>query len=263
MAKSYRRPHNYRKKKSIIRNRFFWLTIFALGLIGFSFYFFFLSDAFQVEKVTIRGENKVSKEDIGSLIEGKLENRFLFFPTKTILLVSLNDMREEILNNFPQIAKTEIKRSWPDTIDVLVVERKGIVNWCESKKCFLLDNEGIVFEEMAEAKEGLAVIVKSSLSKLGDKVIEANDLNKILDIKSQLETDFKIPINDFVINSEDKLTADTREGWQIYFNLQGDVGWQITKLRAVMEEKFPPENRGNLEYIELRFGNLANPKYRD
>ena len=127
----------------------------------------------------------------------------------------------------------------------------------------MLDNEGIVFEEMAEAKEGLAVIVKSGLSKLGDKVIEANDLNKILDIKSQLETDFKIPINDFVINSEDKLTADTREGWQIYFNLQGDVGWQITKLRAVMEEKFPPENRGNLEYIELRFGNLANPKYRD
>ena len=263
MTRRYRKPHNYRKKKSIIRNRFFWLAIMVAGLIGFSFYFFFLSDAFQVENIIISGENKVPKESIRLSIEGNLENRFLFFPTKTILLVNLNDMGEEILNNFPQIAKTEIKRSWPDTINVLVVERKGMANWCESEKCFLLDNEGIVFEEMTEAKAGLVVIVKPGLAKLGDRVIEVDDLDKILDIRSQLETNFEIPIKDFVINSEDKLTANTQEGWQIYFNLRGDLDWQITKLGAVLEERFPPENRGNLEYIELRFGNLANPKYRD
>jgi len=261
--KTYRRPHNYKKKKSIIRSRFFWLTILAIGLISLSFYFFFLSGTFQVEKLIISGEDKVSKEDINSLIEANLENRFLFFSTKTILLVSLNDLREEILNNFPQVARTEIKRSWPDAINVLIIERKGIANWCESEKCFLLDEEGIVFEEMPEAKEGLTIIVKFGLAQLGNKVIESEDLNEILDIKSQLETSFEIPIKDFVIDSEEKLTANTREGWQIYFNLRGDLDWQITKLRAVLEEKFPPENRGNLKYIELRFGNLANPGYRD
>jgi len=263
MAKKYRKPHSYKKKKSIIRNRFFWLAILAKGLIIFLFYFFFLSDTFQVKNVVISGENKVPREDIESLVEGNLENRFLFFPTKTILLVSLKNIEEEILNNFPQIAKTEIKRSWPDTINVLLVERKGIANWCESDKCFLVDNEGIIFEELTEAKPGLAIITKPGLARLGGRVIEPENLDKILDIDSQMKTDFKVLIKDFVVNSEDKLTANTQEGWQIYFNLQGDLNWQITKLRAVMEEKFPPENRGNLEYIELRFGNLANPKYRD
>ena len=263
MAKSYRRPHAYKKKKSIIRNRFFWLAILISGLVVFSFYFFFFSDTFQVENVNIRGGNKVAKEDIDFLVRENLESRFLFFPTKTILLASLKNMREEILSSFPQIAKAEIKRSWPDTINVLITERKGMVNWCGNGKYFLADSEGIVFEEIDEPKTGLAVVANLSSALPGDRVIEPDDLNLILNIESQLQGDLKIAIKDFVVSSEDKLTVNTQEGWQIYFNLQGDVSWQITKLRAVIEEKFPPENRGNLEYIELRFGNFANPRYKD
>jgi len=30
-----------------------------------------------------------------------------------------------------------------------------------------------------------------------------------------------------------------------------------------LEEKIPPESRKDLEYIELRFGNLAPFKYKD
>jgi len=55
-------------------------------------------------------------------------------------------------------------------------------------------------------------------------------------------------------------------GWEIYFNLQKDqkdIDWQLVKLRAVLEEKIPSENRKDLEYIELRFGNFAPYKYKD
>jgi len=34
-------------------------------------------------------------------------------------------------------------------------------------------------------------------------------------------------------------------------------------LRAVLEEEILPEKRKNLEYIELRFGNLAPYKYKE
>lgn len=278
MIKKYRKPHQFKKKKSIIRNKFFWLVILIAGLIGFSLYFFLFFGTFQVKKIIIQGENKVAKEDILFLIEENLENKILFFQTKTILLVNLNDITKKILNDFPEIAEIEIKRIWPDGINLLVKERKGMANWCKNENCFLLDEEGIIFEEIAEINPDLTIIIEPepvghedetgedvlpSHIFAGARVVEKDDFKKILNIESQIKTDFNIPIKNFVIDSKDKLIVNTREGWQIYFNLQGDIGWQITKLMALIKEKLPPENRGGLEYIELRFGNFANPKYRD
>ena len=65
-----------------------------------------------------------------------------------------------------------------------------------------------------------------------------------------------------MIVSDEKLTGLTTEDWEVYFNLQKDIEWQLTKLRAVLEEKIPPEKRKDLEYIELRFGNFAPFKYK-
>ena len=97
---------------------------------------------------------------------------------------------------------------------------------------------------------------------LGEKAIGKEDLSKILAVSSKL-SDFKIPVKEFLIVSEEKLEVLTSEDWKIYLSLRADIDWQMTKLRAVLEEKIPPENRKNLEYIELRFGNLAPLKYRD
>jgi len=37
----------------------------------------------------------------------------------------------------------------------------------------------------------------------------------------------------------------------------------LTKLKLLLDEKIPIRKRGDLEWIELRFGNFANPKYKD
>jgi len=63
--------------------------------------------------------------------------------------------------------------------------------------------------------------------------------------------------------SQDRINVQTEQGWKIYFNPQEDISWQITKLSSVLEKEIPPEDRENLEYIELRFGNLAPFKYKD
>ncbi len=60
----------------------------------------------------------------------------------------------------------------------------------------------------------------------------------------------------------EKLTALTQGGWELYFNPRGDIKWQLTKLKVLLDEKIPPEKRKDLQWIELRFGNFANPKYR-
>ena len=260
----YRKPYRVKKRKSILRSRFFWLGILIFSFLFSLFYFLFVSEIFQVEKVIITGEAKVSAQDLKSLAEKKIEKKILFFKTKSIFLVHLNEIRKDILDNFPQIAEAEIKRGFPDALNIVVIERFGLALWCKDGRCFLVDNEGIIFEE-APAEINLIKIIdkqKLSLPALGERVIGKESLSQILEIESKIESDLKIPIAEFLIVSEERLNIKTSEGWEIYFNPRKDINWQLTKLKAVLEEEIPPEKRKNLEYIELRFGNFASYKYR-
>jgi len=266
MKKTFKKPYRIKKQKSIISYRFFWLGILIFVILFSIFYFLFFFQTFQVEKIIVTGEEKVAKEGLKLLVEKKLEKKILFFKTKSIFLVNLNEIKKDILDSFPQVAEVEIGRGFPDALNIVVVERFGLVVWCQAEQCFLVDNEGVIFEEIFDVDLEVFQIknlAQVSELKLGDKVIEKEKLNQILDIESKLRNNLKILLAAVTIVSEKRLNIETSEGWEIYFNPEGDIEWQLTKLKAVLEKEILPENRKNLEYIELRFGNFANPKYRD
>jgi len=266
MVKTYRKPYRIKRKKSIISYRFFWLGVLFFFFIISIFYFLFFSEVFQVEKIIITGEEKVAKEDLELLVKKKLEKKILFFKTKSIFVIDTQNIKKNILNSFPNIAEVEIGRGFPDALNIVVVERYGLTVWCQGEQCFLLDGEGVIFEEIFDV-DSKAIQIKNLVQvselKLGDKVIEKEKLNQILDIESKLIDNLKIPLTALEIVSKERLNIETLEGWEIYFNSEGDIEWQLTKLRAVLEEEILPENRKNLEYIDLRFGNLSPYKYKD
>lgn len=263
--KYHRKPHSYKKKKPIYHSRFFRLGLLIFILLFSLFYFLFFFEFFQVEKIIITGENRVSTDDIRLAVESRLENRILFLKTKSIFLINLREAKKDILEQFPQIAKIEIKRMFPDALQVITTERLESIVYCFQEKCFLCDNEGIIFEEVTEEADLLRVVdkEKTEIPYLGDKVIEKENLSRIAsEINPEIESELDIPVEEFIISSEDKLIVLTGEGWEIYLDLNSDIVWQLTKLRADLEEKIPPEKRKDLEYIELRFGNFAPFKYK-
>jgi hypothetical protein len=282
MVRGYRKPHRFKKRKPIYRNRFFWLAILILIFFSSFFYFLFFTEFFQVKKINIVGLEQVPEEQLNLSIKDKLETKILFFPTRNIFLVDLNKIKEDILKKFHRIAKIEISRNFPDSLNVLVTERKIIATFCQQfeedkssslpfaiareDNCFVLDKEGIIFEKKPIDRI-IQPLIKALISadeiSLGKKVIEKEDLISILEINSQLKEDLNILVKEFIISSKEKLIVLTSEGWELYFNLQEDVKWQLTKLKALLEEKIPSEKRQDLEHIELRFGNFANPKYKD
>lgn len=261
--KTYRKPHRVRKKKSIIKNRFFWLSLLLLLFLGTFFYFLIFSRFFQVKKIAISGEERISEEKIKVIVERKLEKRILFFTTKNIFLINPKPIKNDILQSFPQIADIQIKRNLPDTLNFTVIERRKIANFCQNETCFLLDKEGVIFEK-SEPEAGLIRIVdgrSGEILKIGEKVIEKDYLDKILKIQKNLSEDLKVEVEEILVLSE-RLNVKTKEGWEIYFDPKGDLSWQLTKLNLVLKEKIPPEKRKDLEYIELRFGDLATFRYR-
>ena len=261
----FRRPYRVKKKKTIWKNRFFRLGIMIFIFFAILSYFLLFSEFFQVKQIIITGEEKVSSENIKSLIEKKLENKILFFHTKSLFLVDFKKIRKDILDSFPQIAKVEIKQGFPDSLDIIVIERLSLAVWCQADDCFLLDNEGVIFETISQEHNNYLTIKNLTLNQnpeLGRKVIGREVLDQILKIEPILKEELKIPLQDISIISNERLNIRTFEGWEIYFNPKGDLNWQSTKLRAVLSEEIPAEKRKNLEYIELRFGNFAPYKYR-
>jgi cell division septal protein FtsQ len=134
------------------------------------------------------------------------------------------------------------------------------------ERCFALDKGGVVFREEDLTQKSSQFLIRdvsySDKINLGDRVIEKENLNQIIEISSFIEKGLNIALREVMIFPE-KLVFLTSQGWSIYFGFQEDLEWQLTKLKTLLDEKIPEEKRKNLEYIELRFGNFANPKYRN
>jgi cell division protein FtsQ len=258
----YRKPHSFKRKKSILRSKYFWLIIFVILVISGIFYLICFSSFFQIKEIKISGEQKISKEALKETIKNGIEKKILFFPSQSIFLGDLNQTSKDVLKTFPLIAEIKIKRDFFNALAVNVKEREPVAILIQGENAFSIDKEGIIFEP-ANLEEGLVKIVdKQKTNKLGEEAINKEKLTQILNIDSKMKSDLKIPVQQFEMEADDKLNLVMNEGWQAYFDLQKDVDWQLTKLRAVLEEKIPLEKRKNLEYIELRFGNFAPFKYR-
>jgi len=245
-----------RRKILILKNRFFGSVILFFIAFLIIFYLVYFYSFFQIKKIEISGNQKVSTEDIKNLIEINLPIKILFFNSKSIFLADLKKIEEEILNQFPQIGKVNFRRSFPEKLVFLVEERKPVAIFEKGEELFFIDNEGIIFEKVSGNDNWLIIRDPNFRRepKLGEVIVEKEKISQILKIQSGLK-ELKIEIVSTEIASQQRINVKTVEGWEIYFNPQNDVSQQVFNLGLILKEKISPEERRNLEYVDLRFGN--------
>jgi len=255
----------YLMKRRTQKSRFLWTIFLMLIILGEVLYLISFPSIFQIKKIKISGNQKVKSQDLENIVRDRIERQILFFSSKSIFLANLNQIEKETLKIFPQVAETSLKRDFPDILLFQVEERKPAAVFSQDKDYFFIDKEGIIFEKIEENSSEMLKIKTieffPNLS-LGKKIIEKDQLSKILDIESILERNLKIHPTEAWIISAERFNVKIEEGWEIYLNPKESIDWQLTKLGAVLEEEIPPERREDLEYIELRFGNTAPYKYR-
>jgi len=253
---SFRKPHKVKRKKSILKSRFFWLTILVLIVVGGFFYLISFSSFFQITKIEIRGNEKISEQKIKEIIQPHIEHQIVFWKTRSIFLANLKETNNFLSETFPNIAQVELKRNFPEALIISIQERIPVAIFEHQNRKFFIDKEGIVFEEPVE---GTLFSIESLVFKgeigLGKRVLEKEIMTKILEIKQALNQK-EIPIIMAVIATEDRLNIRTQENWEIYFNLREDISRQIFNLGIVIQEKIPLERRKTLERIDLRFDKI-------
>ncbi len=292
------RRYRTRKKKTILRNKFFWFAILFLFIFLFSFYFLIFFSVFQIKEIIISDGVRISKEDIRERVEEEITNKILFFETKSIFLVNNREIIKSVLGGFPAIVEIKISKNFPNSLNVSIVERSEAVVFCQlvslgetlivndsttteanfdeierspdsiedmagEEECFLLDNQGIIFYSAESDQEKLEIrnLCLTEKIALGDRVVEKEKLDEILGIAFEIKQGLKIPIDLLEIASNDRLNVKTSQGWEVYFNLDEDTDWQVVELDLLLQKKISLEERGLLEYIDLRYSKVFY-KYR-
>lgn len=262
--RKYRKPHRIKKKQPFFKKKYFWPTFFGFLFSILIIYLLVFSSFFQIEKITISGNEKTNKNEILKIIENKIQKTIFSYSTKSIFLADINEIKKTALNSFPQIDELEIKKSFPKSLNVIVIERSGVAVFCNNNEnCFLLDQKAVIFEPLLQESQ-LPRIEKLNNEKqfqLGEQIIEEDLVLKILKAFSVL-IELDIKAEKALIVSNERINILTDENWEIYFNPQKDLNWQLTKLEALLKEQVPLENRNQLDYVELRFGDLAPFKYK-
>lgn len=249
-----KRKYRVKKKKPFFKKKSFWVFVLFLLVSAALFYFFIFSQNFQIKEIKIFGNEKVLNEELQQIVESGIE-REIVFPTQTIFLVNLSEIEKQILDEFPQIERAKLKRKFPNSLILEVKERTPLAIFCQdSENCFKIDKQGIAFERNGESSYLTIYSQKKGDIFLGKKVVEADLLKSIFEIQRSFRQDLKIEIEKFSLFDE-RLNVKTVDGFEIYFNLKGNISEQIFNLDLTLQEKIPPENRGSLQYIDLRFGN--------
>ncbi len=131
------------------------------------FIFIILSPIFNTKNININGTNIVSKEQVLSL--SQLEKDINLFK------LSKKQIEKNIKEN-PYIKKVEIKRKWPDTINIIVTERLATFMLEYGASYAYIDNQGYILEISANKKEGLAKIAGYITKE--DEIIPGNRLKE-------------------------------------------------------------------------------------
>lgn len=269
-----RKPLRFKRKKkrvSFLRQKFFWYGTGLLFFLTFLFYTVVFSPWLEIQDVEVQGAKEIPKEHIVAAVERSFWQEFWGIPQNSILLVRTAELKEHLVNSFPLIFEVSLKRSLPKTLVVKIQERVQVATWCLPTKegkdtpCFALDSNGIPFKEVKDMDEYVVFHSKGNPN-LGKELVDPHLLSILLGFKKTFETageSVQFSTTAFEIGEDGQVKAKSKEGWEILLDLEKSIEWQQTKLKLVLQQKIPQEQRGKLEYIDLRFGDQAYLKYRD
>ncbi len=246
-GKNLRKKYRVKKKTPLWKSVFFQATILFTLLLFSALYFFLINPFFRIDKVFTEGASEISTEEVVNITE-----RYI---SKSIFLVSLREIKKDLLVRIPRINEANLSRVFPNTIKVVIKERVpvGVVCFDNSKDCFKVDGKGVVFDKGSVYDGDLVFFISEKESVLlGESVIYKDKIAVMKRLNESLGI-LGIKISFFRFSEEKLLSVFMSEGWRIDFSLGDNTNEQIDNLIILLKEEIG-EERSFLEYIDMRYG---------
>ena len=254
-------------------------------LLAGAIYSFVFSPVFKIREVGVSGNSLISSDQIQTLVNNVLHGKFLkIIPRDTVFALMNVEIRQELFNEFPEIATVEIKMEKIGKLNIAVSERKTAAIVCqilaiaspsptpslsaltassslaareafpESDGCFFVDESGLAYRASPEISGTILPTFYSQNVQLRQRsqTLDPSAIEFATQIKKQLR-EIGVDLPGFILNDEinQELKVFTLEGWLIYFDLTRSALTQARVLEVLLKDEIK-ENRATLQYVDLR-----------
>lgn len=203
---------------------------------------------------------------IEKVIKAELNKKYLaVFRADCFFLLKTKKIKEIILNDWPLLKDVYLKKQLPNKLQVILEKRPEKAIWCfdQAEKCFLIDEAGIIFEQVSlkligsNLSDKLVIFYQpAGETSLLAQVLPVEQIEQIWLLERILKDDLSLELANFTLPSSDRLTVKLTSGLEIYFLFNDDISLALTKLKVFLEEGVSLEELKNLKYIDLRFSKL-------
>jgi len=261
--------HKIKPRKSIFKRPAFWLAFFLAVIFSASVYLIFFYSGLQINSILVSGNQKVSAEELKNLVSKNISKNVinlanLHASTKSILLANTDNLSKEILEKFPIIETANVNKNLPQTLNVVITERKQAGIFCNASfggegRCYSIDENGVIFEDLTEIPADALVIWHPLGGQvvLAQNVLDKNIANAVVKTEKMLKDNFQIGAKNVILPNSGEMDIKTSEGWNIYFDPNSDIDLQITKVKLLLSGEISESARKNLQYIDMRFKDRA------
>lgn len=270
--KSYRNPYfsnkQWAKRTKAPRLK---LAVFFIAILGV-FGILLFHPYFNINQVTVSGNDKVSTEEVKNIVETVLnQKRWLVLSGRNTFTVNLADIAKEIKNKYI-LASLRVEKDYPQTLKVAIKEKESklVLQEIDSKisqyRYYLLDNEGEVLQKInPQDITQLTINALPRIQKEGEeeikittKIVSRATIEFINYLNENISKQNKVTITYTALTDEDGqvLNLVTQEGWKIVVDRLNDWKKQLHVLDVILREKIK-DNRQNLKYIDVRYENRA------
>ena len=229
---SDRNERRRKKRIRIIKKIIKWITIIAIIAGGITFAM--VSPIFNIQEIEVKQNEEISSDTIISLSGlNKGQNIFRFLSNKV----------EEQIKQEPYIETAEVKRSFPNKIEITVTERKRTFSAEFLNGYAYIDNQGYILQI---SNDSLGLPILQGITTPEDKVVagnrlEENDLEKlevaiqIMNICKSSNLDSKVTSIDITDKNNYSIYMQS-ELKTIYLGDEKNLGDKMLWVQAILED---------------------------
>ncbi len=253
------------KKRRIIIRIILLFLIFVIVIAGIISFFYI--PKLKIQKISIKSySEKIDKDELSKYISNYLDKKYLgIFPLANFFLFPKNEVKLNILKDFPYVKEVTLDKNFPDTINLEIKEREPEAILCYENDCSFLDEDSFIFQKAPFFSGSTVVKFRDERSGsnrlfLGDKLLDNNQFKNLIKFKDLLKSE-KIEVDEIILKDENIYNIVTSDNWRIIINNENNIDDTLINLKTIINSKIKDKIK-NLEYIDLRFGNKVFYKLR-
>lgn len=233
-------------------------------------------EALRVDTVEVRGlhaASAVSPGDVERQIQSVMAGqRWLFFPKSNFFLLSSEGIENKLRQEFSQLSEVNVSKKFPNKLTVKLKERVLWGIYCQADnspggaagRCFYLDERGVAYEDVS-GYEGLLLPVISSGRAVvqGERAVESETLEFFKQARESLAAvNADLLSLTFATSTPADVRLSLAESWYVAASVAQPIQEWFEVLKTLLEKDIG-ERRGDLEYVDLRFGRKVFYKFRN